>query len=126
MMNYDDQFTREFEEKFQKNLKKIRNFSKEDRQKVEENIMMLSDIIEELIAKPDKSKDEIELLTKLQFELPKLIQILEDSKMILDESLYRQSRAQYEHLKKLAKEGNKEAEKIYLELKPLVEKFDVN
>ena len=125
-MNYDDKFTRDFEEKFQKSLKKIRNFSKEDRQKVEENIMLLSNIIEEIVDKPDKSPDEIELLAKLQLELPKLIQILEDQQLILDESLYRKSRAQYEHLKKLAKEGNKEAEKLYLELKPYVEKFDVN
>ena len=125
-MNYDDKFTREFEEKFQKSLKKIRNFSREDRQKMEEDIKMLNNFVEELIDKPDKSPDEIELLAKLQLELPKLIQILEDHQLILDESLYRKSRAQYEYLKKLAKEGNKEAEKLYLELKPYVEKFDVN
>ena len=125
-MNYDDKFTQDFEEKFQKNIKKIRNFSKEDQQKLEENIMFLSDIIKEIGDKPEKSPDDMELLAKLQLELPKLIQILEDQQLIIDESLYRKSRAQYEYLKKLAKEGNKEAEKLYLELKPYVEKFDVN
>jgi len=44
----------------------------------------------------------------------------------LGESLNRKSIAYYEYVKKLAKEGDKEAEKIYLDLKTYYEKFDCN
>ena len=125
-MNYDDDFTRGFEEMFQKHLKTVRNFSKESQQKVEENLIKICDFVEEFVDNPNKSADEIELFEKIKLQIPIIKQSIEDMKMILNESLYRQSMAYYENVKKLAKEGNKEAEKIYLDLKPYVEKFDLN
>lgn len=125
-MNYDDKFTREFEEKFQESLKKIRNFKPADRQKLETNLIEICNFVEELSHKPIKSPEEIELFQNLQLKIPKILQSLEDMKLVLNESLYRQSRAYFENVKKLAKEGNKEAEKIYLDLKSHFEDFDVN
>ena len=68
----------------------------------------------------------MEQIISLEVKLKEFVQKLGDMKLILGVSLYRQSLAYYEHVKKLAKEGNKEAERIYNDLKIHVEKFDLN
>lgn len=51
---------------------------------------------------------------------------IEDMQLILGESIYRQSLAYFENVKRLAKEGDKKAEEIYNDLKQYFEKFDSN
>lgn len=125
-MNFDDKFTKEFEEKFQKNLQAIRSIPPDAYQLIEENLKVISEFLEQLRKKPDKTPEDLELLASLQIKMKELFQTFQDMQLILGESLYRKSLAFYEHVKKLAKEGDKEAEKIYNDLKIYVEKFDPN
>ncbi|WP_379968675.1 hypothetical protein [Epilithonimonas sp. UC225_85] len=125
-MNFDDKFTKEFEEKFQKNLKGIRSMTPEEHQKIKESLEVIYEFAYNLKNKPDKSPEELEMLAGITIKLEKLSQTFRDMQLILGESLYRQSLAFYEHVKKLAKEGNKEAEIVYNDLKIHVEKFDPN
>lgn len=125
-MNYDDKFTKGFEEKFQKNLAAVRAMKPEDYENIQKNVNILNELLGDFIDKPDKTPQEIEFVAEIKQRMMGLLEKIGDIQIILDENLYRKSRAQYEYLKKLAKEGNKEAEKLYLELKPYVEKFDVN
>lgn len=125
-MNFDDKFTKQFEEKFQKNLEAIRSIPPETHQIIEDNLKIIYEFIEKLKSKPDKSPEDFELLASLHIKLKELYQSFEDMKLILGESLYRKSVAFYEHVKKLAKDGDKEAEKVYNNLKTNFEKFDAN
>lgn len=126
MMNFDDKFTKESEEKFLKYLKQIRKINPDDLKTAEEQLLSLSDLLNEIQSKPDKTPDDIELLANLGLQLKEISQHLDDIKMILDVTLSRKARAFYENVKKLAKEGDKNAEKIYNDLKEDFEKFDVN
>lgn len=125
-MNFDDPFTRDSEEKFQKNLESVRGASPEAFEKIEQNLRLVFEFLEDLKNKPDKTPQDFDNLKTVSSGLKPLSQKLSDMKLILDESLYRKSKAYYEHVKKLAKEGNKEAEKIYLDLKDDFESFDPN
>ncbi len=125
-MNFDDKFTKDFEEKFQKNLKAIREIPPEAHQIIEQNLLIVSGFLEDLKNKEDKTPEDFELLASFNLQLKEILQQMEDMKLILGESLYRQSRAYFENVKKLAKEGNKEAERIYNNLKTDFEKFDSN
>jgi len=125
-MNFDDKFTKDFEEKFQKNLEAIRSITPEAHQRLKESLKVISEFLEQLKNQPDKTPEDFELLASLQIKMKELSQTFQDMQLILSESLYRKSLAFYEHVKKLAKEGDKEAEKIYNDLKIYVEKFDSN
>ncbi len=126
MMNFDDKYTKESEEKFLKYLKQVRKINPDDLKTAEEQLLSLSDLLNEIQSKPDKTPDDIELLANLGLQLKEISQHLDDIKMILDVTLSRKARAFYENVKKLAKEGDKNAEKIYNDLKEDFEKFDVN
>ncbi len=125
-MNYDDKFTKGFEEKFQKTLAAVRAMKPEDYENIQENVGILNELLAGFLDKPNKTTEEIEFIAEIEQRMRGLLKKIADIKIILDENLYRKARAQYEYLKKLTKEGNKEAEKLYLELKPYIEKFDVN
>lgn len=125
-MNFDDKFTKDFEEKFQKNLQAIRSIPPDAYQLIEENLKVISEFLEQLKNQPEKTPEDFELLASFQIKMKELSQTFQDMQLILGESLYRKSLAFYEHVKKLAKEGDKEAEKIYNDLKIYVEKFDPN
>lgn len=125
-MNFDDKFTKEFEEKFEKNLEAIRSMPPEAYQQINESLNVISEFVDTLKSNPEKTSADLELLASLQIKLKLLSETFSDMKLILGESIYRKSLAFYEHVKKLAKEGDKEAEKIYNNLKIHFEKFDVN
>lgn len=126
MMNFDDEFTRDFEEKFQKNLAEIRKISDEEMLAIKENIFKVTKFIEDFSKMPEKSPEDIEFVAKIAIDLLVLTQKLEDAKLILGESLNRKARAYYEHVKKLAEEGNEGAKKIYDDLKTHFNRFDAN
>ena len=125
-MNFDDKFTKDFEEKFQKNLQTIRGISPESFEMIKQNLQIVFEFLEDFKNKPDKTPEDFEQLAAITSRLKPLLQNFVDIELILGESLNRQSIAYYEHVKKLAKEGNKEAEKIYLDLRIYFEKFDSN
>lgn len=125
-MNYDDNFTKQFEDKFQKNLKLIRNMPPEVLVTVKENLLILGEAINEIKANPNKSDDDLKMLKEFKNSICALNQQLEDIHLILSESMYRQSLAYFENVKRLAKAGDKKAEEIYNDLKEYFERFDSN
>ncbi|MDP9956748.1 hypothetical protein J2X97_002407 [Epilithonimonas hungarica] len=125
-MNFDDKFTKQFEEKLEKNLKLIRSMPPEVLLTVKENLLNIDSAIEQIKSNPNKSDEDLKILKDLENDLPALKQQIEDMQLILMESLYRKSLVYFENVKRLAKEGNKEAEKIYNDLRIHIEKFDVN
>ena len=125
-MNYDDQFNKDFEEKFQKNLAAIRKMDPSTMKILEENLIKVKTFIDDFKETPNKSPEDLEFLAKCILSFQDISQKVQDMQLILNESLYRQSRAYYEHIKKLAKEGNKDAEEIYEDLKTHFERFDSN
>ena len=125
-MNFDDEFTRDFEEKFQKNLAQIRKIGEKEMLIIKENISIVSEFLEDFKKMPEKSPEDIEFAAKITIDFLALTQKLEDAKLILDESLNRKARAYFEHVKKLALEGNEEAKKIYDDLKIHFNRFDAN
>lgn len=125
-MNFDDKFRKDYEEQFQKQLQAIRGIPSEDFEKIKQSLLFVCKVLEDFKNKPNKTPEDFEQLDAIISRLTPLLQNIEDINLILGESLNRQSIAYYENVKKLAKEGNKEAEKIYLDLKNYFEKFDPN
>lgn len=125
-MNFDDKFTKDFEEKFQKQLQAVRGISPEDFEKIKQNLQIVFELLDDFKNKPNKTPEDFEKVAAISSRLKPLLQNFKDMELILGESLNRQSIAYYENVKKLAKEGDKEAEKIYLDLKTYFEKFDAN
>ncbi len=125
-MNYDDKFTKQFEDKFQKNLKLIRSMPPEVLVTVKENLLIIGEAIDEIKANPNKSDEDLRMLKEFKNSICALNQQLEDIHLILSESMYRQSLAYFENVKRLAKAGDKKAEEIYNDLKEYFERFDSN
>lgn len=125
-MNFDDKFTKDFEEKFQKHLQAVRAISPKAFEQIKVKLQIVFEFLEDFKNKPNKTPEDFENLAAITSRLKPLLQDFSDMKLVLGESLTRQSTAYFENVKKLAKEGDKEAEKIYLDLKPYFEKFDPN
>lgn len=125
-MNFDDMFTKDLEEKFQKNLQAVRGISPEAFEQIKQNIQIVFEFLEDFKNKPDKTAEDFKELAAITSSLQSLFRDFVDIEMILGENLRRQSTAYFENVKKLAKDGDKEAEKIYLDLKAYFEKFDSN
>lgn len=125
-MNYDDQFSKDFEEKFQKNLAAIRKMEPNTIKFLEENLVNVKKNIDDFNKKPNKSPEDLVFLSECNVRIQDILQNIQDIQLILGESLNRKARAYFEHIKKLAKEGNKDAEKIYNDLKTHFERFDHN
>jgi len=53
-MNFDDKFTKDFEEKFQKNLQTIRGISPESFEMIKQNLQIVFEFLEDFKNKPDK------------------------------------------------------------------------
>ena len=125
-MNFDDEFTRDFEEKFQKNLAQVRKISDEQILAIRESILTIIEFLEDFKKMREKSPEDIEFAAKVNAEFLIHMQKIEDINLIIGESLNRKARAYYEHVKKLAKEGNEEAKKIYDDLKIHFNRFEAN
>lgn len=125
-MNFDDKFTKDFEEKFQKHLQAVRGISPEAFDQIKEKLQIVFELLEDFNNKPNKTPEDFKQLADINTRLKPILQDFADMELVLGEILTRQSIAYYENVKKLAKEGDKEAEKIYLDLKLYFEKFDPN
>ncbi len=117
-MLYNDEETKAFEEKFKTMLAKTREFMSSQKAVLEENLKTIIENSKSIIEKPDKTEEEIAFLQNLRQQLQPVVKALSDMQLILDESLFRQASLQYQHIKKLAEEGNEKAMKAYLDLKP--------
>jgi len=126
IMNYDDELTKSFEEKFQHNLKLIREIPPEAVNTLKAEMLVIKDWLDEFKQNPNPSTEDLQLLAVMGEKFKTLHQKLEDMQLILGESLRRQAMAFYENVKRLAKEGDPEAEKIYQDLSKHFKNFDTN
>lgn len=116
-MFYNDDATRKSEERFRELLEEARNLSESNLQKVKDALITLTPYVNKLSAIKNPTPEEKEMLYTLQDGLKKLTEELDIRRSILFEHLYRQSITYYNHIKKLAAEGNEDARKIYEDLK---------
>ncbi len=117
-MLYNDDEIREDEKRFQENLKAVRSLTEKEKQILTEQMDKLLDGLQLLTSKPNLTEAEMAMLEKLKEKIPPIAEKINAMKATLDESVIRQSNAYYQHIKKLAEEGNEDAKKIYEDLKP--------
>ncbi len=125
-MNYDDEFTKSFEEKFQHHLKLIREMPPEVLNTLKAEMVVIKDWLDEFKKNPNPSAEDLQRMAFMGEKFKALHQKLEDIQLILGESLRRQAMDFYENVKRSAKEGDPEAEKIYQDLSKHIKNFDVN
>ncbi len=117
-MLYNDDETRKNEEKFQQDLILLRSITEEDNKKVHANILVLQEEVNRLAAKEELTAEEIEILARITSTVKTTLENINRLKSISEESIERQANAYYQHVKKLAEEGNEEARKVYEQLRP--------
>ena len=111
MMNFDDQYTKGFEETFQKYLKEIRSMKPENFEKIKEAFATVSKIVSEYEDMPEKSPEDLKFLSELEIKLKQFAQKIADMKLILDVSLHRQALAYYDNVKNWRRRETKRPEK---------------
>jgi hypothetical protein len=117
-MLYNDEETRKDEELFQEHLKKARSLTKEDMDKLMLHMGTLAQAALKLKAQPSLTEEEAALLQRIKTMLQETTKNITDAKLVIGESTKRQAYAYYQHIKKLAEEGNTDAIKVYEQLKP--------
>jgi hypothetical protein len=117
-MLYSDEETRKEQNYFFEQLKAARNFAEKDAQLFMEQVKVLLDTMQSLTNQPELTEEEAALLAKIQNNLPIILENIKAAQSVIGESLLRQSNAYYQHIKKLAEEGDAEAKKIYEDLQP--------
>jgi len=121
-MNFDDQQTKDFEKKFNEwNSKE--NLTLEDVEKLKKGIEDITEPLSRLVEKPDKTEEEIQFLARIKPVLFSLSEKLQDAMILHGERAFRTSMKYYEHVKKLAAEGNEEAKKVFEEMDVLYKKM---
>jgi hypothetical protein len=117
-MNYDNEEARNFEKKNAERLQRIRQLSAEDKQLIDQNLAFLEAEIKNLLAKPDRTEEENEILENISKQLPALLTAFQDMSLVLNHSLYVKSQSYYFHIKALAEKGDEKAMEIYKDLQP--------
>ena len=117
-MFYNDKETQESEKKFQEDIKMVREYAIKSQEEQ-------GNLIFELIEEGNKLKEieypseyEVARLKEIIEKIEEMAAVFKKNLMILEESLSRSSNYIYQEIKKQAAEGNPEAMKVYLELKP--------
>jgi uncharacterized lipoprotein YehR (DUF1307 family) len=117
-MLYDDDKAREQAADFKQRLEEARQFAANEAQKLAADMRLMMAEVEAIRQKPQKTFEDFEMLAELQLDLKTHLQRMMEAKAIIGESLTGQSTAYYNHIKKLAAEGNEEAQKILADLQP--------
>lgn len=116
---YDDFEIKESVEDYARRLELLRRFKKGDLERLVEQSEVLLPFVQCLIALPERTEEEEEMLTRLLDTLKKL----HDSTLIIrstvEERLLLNSLRFLDHLKELAAGGDAEAQRAYDKLKPL-------
>lgn len=123
VMFYSDEETRKFEESFQEKLKAVRNITPEQQEKMNEAMNTKNGILAKILSKQPEEMTETDknALSEAGKILPRLIQAIEDTRLILGESLRRDAYSIYQHIKKQAEEGDPNAIEANNNLKPSYE-----
>jgi len=120
-MLYNDKETKEKEERFQELLEKTREFMTQHKEELDKQFNILREKLDPILEKEDKTPEEPAFLDEVYPTMLAILKSIQDMKLILGESIMRQSNAFYHEVKKLAAEGNEEAKKIHENLKPAYE-----
>ena len=68
-MNFDDKFTKDFEEKFQKNLQTVTGISPEDFEKIKHNLHIVFELLEDFKNKPNITPKDFEKVAAITSRL---------------------------------------------------------
>ena len=117
-MLYNDEASRDFEKHFQQDLETARSFNEAEIKKLKDGLEKAMTAIESINAKPNKTTADLEALSELKERLNPIQENLKAITDVLGHNLLMQATAYYEHVKKLAAEGNEKAKEIYEKLKP--------
>ncbi len=118
-MFYNDKETRDWEERYQETLAKTREFLTHHKEDLDEEVRIIQEDIIPILNKAEKTPEDLAYLKEMYPKIQLLLQSVSDMQFVLGESLSRQSNVFYEHVKKLAAEGNEKAKEVYEDLKPL-------
>lgn len=118
---YDDFDMKKSAEDYAQRVKMLDKFKQEDLAKVVHQTEVLLPYSERLAALPERNEEEEKLLTDLLTTLKKTHKATLAVRMVLEERLLIKSLVYYDHIKKLATEGNAEAQKIFEDLKGLAD-----
>jgi hypothetical protein len=124
MENYDSEDERKLQKSLEKNLQKTRAFFAD-----KETLKFLNDELQEISAKvtdinirarrgEDISEEDQQFLSDGEKMFRKLLDSFSDMKLILEDSVWKQSVGYFYHIKELAENGNEDAKKIYEEIAP--------
>lgn len=116
-MAFDDENLKKSEEDFERKLKLAREFGSETAPIFAKNMEEVMPVILRIIENPIRSPQEIEILEKFRELVSQFKTVAENSQLVSREKLYRDSRAYFENVKNLAKEGDEKAKEIYENLK---------
>jgi acetyl-CoA carboxylase beta subunit len=130
-MLYSDEETKKSEEKFQRDLDLLNNFTDKDKQVLQESLMDLNLELYKLVNKKQLSAEEMTLITKIKDKVQLALENTNRLKSILDESIFRKLSAHYHETKKLAAAGDEFSKEFYTRLRKqyhimLTERFSKN
>jgi hemerythrin-like domain-containing protein len=118
-MIYDDEETRKLSIKKAEILKEVQTkLTPENIEKIKESVSKMAQALKDLKDKPHRTPEDEELFSLMLEEMPKIHETLGIYETLLMEGGYLHSLAFFEEVKKMAEEGDEEAMKIYLDLKP--------
>ncbi len=117
-MLYDDDKARDAAADFKQQLDKARQFAADEAPKISATMKAMMAELEVIMQKPQKTPEDIAMLEEMETVLKTQLKRMMDAKAIIGESLTGQSTAFYNQIKKLAAEGNEEAQKIMADLQP--------
>lgn len=120
-MYYSDDENRKREIFFQQQLKAAREYLANNKDYIDERMTFMNTVLIPILQKEHKTQEEIDLLFSTEKEMLALNDILKAATDLLVESLERQTLSFYSTIKQQAFAGDKKANELYLELKPLYE-----
>ena len=112
-MNFDDEKTREFEERFAKQVAELKEFVDSGKwETVKSSLNEILPALQEMVLKPEKTEEEAAYLAQTFKRLLPVITSINDMRLILGEKNFRTANLFYEHWKKLADAGDEKAKEI--------------
>ena len=122
-MPYDDQSTKNFEQKYREWLKQIRKLTPEKMDEINKLLLDLEKGVNVLRNKKHRTREENETLKKVFVRIKDVKKTMEDMQLVLGQKMVRNALAFYQSVKKKAAEGDERAKKILKDLEPEYKKM---
>jgi hypothetical protein len=117
-MLYDDDKAKEHAADFKQRLAEARRFIRDDVPELAVEVRTMIAEAKAIMDKPEKTPEDIAMLAEAEAAIKNQLLMMQEIKAVLEESFTSQGMAYYEHVKKLAAEGDREAQKILTDLQP--------